>query len=84
MTRPSMPVREGGSPNRGPWVPFDKLQTQEAQARLSMCRPVSGMQSSENALVEGVERYAHNVGEVFFQSARSFPRRKRNTSHERR
>ena len=72
---------KGGSPNRGPWVPFGKLQTQEAQARLSMCRPVSGMQSSENALVEGVERYAHNVGEVFFQSARSFPRRKDKAQH---
>ena len=45
---------------------FDTLQSQEAQARLSMCRPVSGMQC-DNSISDGFERYAHTVGEVFWK-----------------
>jgi len=47
-----------------PYVPFDKLVSEEAQARLSVCKPISGFQESTR---EGVERFAHNSGSVFFQ-----------------
>ena len=46
-----------------PHVPFDELKTEEAQARLSVCKPISGLQ--ESTRVGGVERYAHSSGEVF-------------------
>ena len=45
-----------------PYVPFDKLQSEEAQARLSVCRPISGLEASN--VVGGVPTYAHNTGEV--------------------
>lgn len=48
-----------------PYVPFDKLKSEEAQARLSVCKPISGLQ--ETTRENGVERYAHNAGGVFFQ-----------------
>ena len=47
-----------------PWVPFDKLKSDDAQARLSVCRPLSGL--SEAGVVGGVPTYAHNTGEVNF------------------
>ena len=43
-----------------PYVPFDKLQSEEAQARLSVCRPISGLEASN--VVGGVPTYAHNTG----------------------
>ena len=45
-----------------PHVPFGELKSEEAQARLSVCQPISGLQ--ESTRVGGVERYAHNAGEV--------------------
>ena len=45
-----------------PYVPFAELKSEEAQARLSVCKPISGLQ--EKSLIGGVERYAHNSGEV--------------------
>ena len=47
-----------------PWVPFHLLKTEDAQARLSVCRPISGLQEAQ--LVAGVPTYAHNTGEVKF------------------
>ncbi len=47
-----------------PYVPFDLLVSTESQARLSMCRPISGLQ--ENAVVNGVETYAHILGDIHF------------------
>jgi hypothetical protein len=47
-----------------PYVPFDSLVSTESQARLSMCRPISGLQ--ENSVVNGVEKYAHILGDVHF------------------
>ena len=47
-----------------PHVPFDKLKSQAAQGRLALCRPISGLQ--ESAIVDGVERYAHSSGDIFF------------------
>ena len=43
-----------------PYVPFDKLHSEEAQARLSVCRPISGLEASN--VVGGVPTYAHNTG----------------------
>ena len=48
-----------------PHVPFDKLQSEEAQARLSVCRPISGLEASN--VVGGVPTYAHNTGEVNYR-----------------
>ena len=48
-----------------PYVPFDKLQSDEAQARLSVCRPISGLETAK--LVGGVPTYAHNTGEVNYR-----------------
>ena len=45
-----------------PYVAFSALQSDEAQARLSVCKPISGLQ--ESCRVGGVERYAHNIGDV--------------------
>ena len=38
-----------------PYVPFAELKSEEAQARLSVCKPISGLQ--ETTRVGGVERY---------------------------
>ena len=46
-----------------PYVPFDELKSEEAQSRLSVCKPISGLTESTRA-GGGVERYAHNSGEV--------------------
>ena len=48
-----------------PHVPFDKLQSEEAQARLSVCRPLSGLEAAN--VVGGVPTYAHNTGEVNYR-----------------
>jgi hypothetical protein len=45
-----------------PYVPFDELKSEEAQSRLSVCQPISGL--TETTRAGGVERYAHNSGEV--------------------
>ena len=45
-----------------PHVPFDKLVSDDAQARLSACRPISGIE--EAGVIGGVPTYAHNTGEV--------------------
>ena len=45
-----------------PHVPFHKLVSDESQARLSACRPISGLQ--EAGVIGGVPTYAHNTGEV--------------------
>ena len=45
-----------------PSVAFDQLTSTESQARLSVCRPISGL--SESAMTAGVPTYAHNTGEV--------------------
>ena len=47
-----------------PFVAFDALESPQGQARLSMCKPISGLQ--ENSVVNGVERYAHILGDVHF------------------
>ena len=44
-------------------MPFAELKSEEAQARLSVCKPISGLQ--ETTRVGGVERYAHQAGEAF-------------------
>jgi len=49
-----------------PYVPFDKLVSEDSQARLSVCKPISGLQ--ESTTVGGVERFAHNAGDVFFRT----------------
>ena len=46
-----------------PHVPFAELKSEEAQARLSVCKPISGLQ--ETTRVGGIERYAHQAGDVF-------------------
>ena len=43
-------------------MPFSDLKSEEAQARLSVCQPISGLQ--EVTRVGGVERYAHQSGEA--------------------
>ena len=48
-----------------PYVPFGELISNEAQARLSVCRPHSGLE--EASCVGGVPRYAHNTGDVNFR-----------------
>ena len=45
-----------------PYVAFSDLKSEEAQARLSVCQPISGLQ--EVTRVGGVERYAHQSGEA--------------------
>ena len=45
-----------------PHVPFSHLKSDEAQARLSVCQPISGLQ--EQNVLGGVPTYAHNTGEV--------------------
>ena len=48
--------------NDCPHVPFAELKSEEAQSRLSVCQPISGL--TETTRAGGVERYAHNSGEV--------------------
>ena len=48
-----------------PYLPFDKLKSTEAQSRLSVCRPHSGLE--EASCATGVPRYAHNTGGVIFR-----------------
>ena len=38
-----------------PHVAFDKLKSPQAQGRLALCRPISGMQ--ESSIVDGLEKY---------------------------
>ena len=45
-----------------PHVPFDKLVSNDAVARLSRCRPVNGFTPAH--VQDGYVRYAHNTGEV--------------------
>ena len=47
------------------WVPFDVLKSDEAQGRLSRCRPISGLQTAR--IEDGINHYSHNVGEVNFR-----------------
>ena len=47
-----------------PHVPFSLLKSDAAQARLSVCQPISGLQ--EQSVIGGVPTYAHNTGEVKF------------------
>ena len=49
-----------------PHVPFSLLKSDAAQARLSVCQPISGLQ--EQNVIGGVPTYAHNTGEVEFVS----------------
>ena len=48
-----------------PHVPFAELKSVEAQARLAVVRPVSGLEQA--SVVDGVPRYAHNTGDVCFR-----------------
>jgi hypothetical protein len=48
-----------------PFVPFHKLKSNEAQSRLSVCRPVSSLE--EASVTDGVPRYAHHTGDVVFR-----------------
>ena len=48
-----------------PFLPFDKLESDEAQARLSVCKPISGLE--EVSCINNVPRYAHNTGDVCFR-----------------
>ena len=45
-----------------PHVPFEKLVSNDAVARLSRCRPVNGFTPAH--VQDGYVRYAHNTGEV--------------------
>ena len=51
--------------NDCPYVPFAELKSSEAQSRLSVCRPHSGLE--EASCATGVPRYAHNTGTVVFR-----------------
>ncbi len=46
-------------------VPFDKLVSPDAQARLSMVRPISSLHEA-GEFGDGLIKYAHNTGTVFF------------------
>ena len=48
-----------------PYVPFDKLVSNDAVSRLSRCRPINGFTPAHVA--DNVVRYAHNTGEVNFR-----------------
>ena len=48
-----------------PYVSFEQLKSEEAQARLSMCRPLSGMHEA-GEYGDGLVKYAHNTGSIFF------------------
>ena len=47
-----------------PHVAFHELKSPAAQGRLALCRPISGLQ--ESTVVDGLEKYAHITGDVFF------------------
>ncbi len=47
-----------------PHIAFHELKSPAAQGRLALCRPISGLQ--ESAVVDGLEKYAHISGDVFF------------------
>ena len=49
-----------------PHVPFNKLESNEAQARLSVCRPHSCLEPAH--CPDGVPRYAHNTGDCIFSA----------------
>ena len=48
-----------------PMAPFDQLKSEEAQSGLCACRPVSAFTAS--TLKEGMPRYSHITGDVFFR-----------------
>ena len=48
-----------------PYVPFEKLVSNDAVSRLSRCRPMNGFTPAHVA--DNVVRYAHNTGEVNFR-----------------
>ena len=48
-----------------PHIPFHQLKSDDAMARLSRCRPISGIKPAH--VEDGVVRYAHNTGEVNFR-----------------
>ena len=48
-----------------PHVPFSKLESDDAQSRLSRCRPVSGFKPPHTE--DGVVRYSHNTCEANFR-----------------
>ena len=50
---------------RRPLGPFPQIASDDAQARLSVCRPFHGLQDSHAA--GGVPTFAHNTGEVNFR-----------------
>ena len=62
-----------------PHVPFEELRSEESQARLSVCKPISGLQ--ETTRVGGVERYAHNSGEASRRRYKSAQRPRRTLVH---
>ena len=49
----------------GPYVPFAELKSDDAQSRLSRCRPVSGFRPSH--VEDNKIMFAHNTGEVNFR-----------------
>ena len=48
-----------------PYVPFDKLKSDDAMVRLSRCRLISGFTPAH--VEDGVVRYAHNTGKTNFR-----------------
>ena len=42
-----------------PWVPFDRLKSEDAQARLSVCRPLGSLR--ESGIIGGVPTYAQSL-----------------------
>lgn len=48
-----------------PHVPFAQLRSDDAQSRLAVVKPISGMEQA--SVNEGVPRYAHNSGDVCFR-----------------
>ena len=48
-----------------PYVSFKELKSEDAQARLSVCRPHSSLEPA--SCLDGVPRYAHNTGDVNFR-----------------
>ena len=48
-----------------PYVPFEELKSEDAQSRLSVCRPHSSLEPA--SCFDGVPRYAHNTGDVNFR-----------------
>jgi hypothetical protein len=48
-----------------PWVPFEAVKSDEAQARLSVCRMLSNMEGTDN--IEHRPHFAGKTGEVLFR-----------------